>query len=247
MKHLHHLILAVLSCMAPLAASAGIHDDVIFDGTPANAALGKFPDKVWRMSDDREFEEGITPCIANVEGRKALLKFESDANLLPCVYGQGGQLVENYLPEAFTIEWDTYIEKPDENSLNIWIQLDLVNGDEAYADMDNVVASLQINSAPYQNRTRTELAWFDTAEEFQDLADFDYVYEGNDASMDPCKPNAWNHYVVQYRDGVLLHTLNGVIVAEKHHVAPAKSIALHLGGYFEKTAVANFVIRKGAK
>ncbi len=162
---------------------------VIFEDNFAGEKLGEFPSK-W------DLEEGAVE-MANIGGR-SVPQWTENGTIRPLMKKDQ----YNYLTDEFTIEWDVYISKKNDDWGNMEHEIGLMTREEGVNEWNRYAGYITIWYRPSDGAS--SIRW--------------HCQKPNDGSVGNSvtdsktniKPNAWNHFAISFNKRAFKLYVNGV-------------------------------------
>ena len=158
--------------------------------------VGEFPSKWTQTNGSAE--------VAEFEGRKVMKLENNDAAVAPKVVGES----KNYLPQAFTLEFEYYC-----------------NGDEDYNANFHLWFDTDAGESELALRTEENISWSIYKKNDEGM-------EGNYSKLAEVeKKNSWNHFALSFVDGTMKIYVNGQRIASLPDVKQPKCLNIKGEGW----------------
>lgn len=175
---------------------------VIFEDDFANEKMGEFPSK-W------DLEDGAMET-ASIAGRK-VVQWTDNGMILPLMKKDQ----YNYLPKTFTVEWDMYISKKNDDYDHMNFELGLMNKKTDQYTWNNYCGYVNVWYRPGDNSRRVHWTCMKPNGGSDNSGE---VNEGKSY----IKIGAWNHFAISFNERAFKLYVNGNRVANVPNMsAPA--------------------------
>jgi len=199
---------------------------VIFEDKFEGEKLGEFPSK-W------DLEDGAVE-MAKIAGR-TVPQWTESGDILPLM--KKNQY--NYLTDEFTIEWDVYISKKNDEWGDMTHEIGLMTREEDVNSWNNYAAYVEIWYRPGDGASR--VMWH-----CQKPTDGSVENEVSDSKTN-IKPNAWNHFAISFNKRAFKFYVNGTRICNVPNMLQPRYVKYTGSGIdYPYSCISNMRISKGA-